>query len=88
MTQGGRFSGLGLYLLEGKPVFHYNLAGVARYAVAAEDKVPPGHHVITVDFNNYDGGGVDESGRRRSPSTARRSPAAAWTDHSLPNVAR
>jgi len=61
MTQGGRFSGLGLYLLDGKPVFHYNLAGVARYAVAGEEKVPPGRHVVTVDFN-YDGGGVGKGG--------------------------
>jgi arylsulfatase len=61
MTQGGRFAGLGLYLLDGKPVFHYNLAGVKRYTVAAEDKVPPGRHVITVDFN-YDGGGVGKGG--------------------------
>jgi arylsulfatase len=61
MTQGGRFAGLGLYLLEGKPVFHYNLAGVKRYTVAAEDKVPPGRHVITVDFN-YDGDGVGKGG--------------------------
>ena len=28
VTQGGRFNGWGLYLLEGKPVFHYNLVGV------------------------------------------------------------
>ncbi len=61
LTQGGRFSGLGLYLLEGKPVFHYNLAGVERYTVAGEEKVPPGRHVITVDFN-YDGGGVGKGG--------------------------
>jgi arylsulfatase A-like enzyme len=61
MTQGGRFSGLGLYLLDGKPVFHYNLAGVERYTVAGKEKVSPGRHVITVDFN-YDGGGVGKGG--------------------------
>lgn len=61
MTQGGRFAGLGLYLLEGRPVFHYNLAGVERYTVAGKEKVPPGRHVITVDFN-YDGGGVGKGG--------------------------
>jgi arylsulfatase len=27
MTRGGRFAGLGLYLLEGRPVFYYNLFG-------------------------------------------------------------
>jgi arylsulfatase A-like enzyme len=61
MTQGGRFSGLGLYLLDGKPVFHYNLAGVERYTVAGKEKISPGRHVITVDFN-YDGGGVGKGG--------------------------
>ena len=25
LTQGGRFNGLGLYILKGKPVFYYNL---------------------------------------------------------------
>ena len=60
MTQGGRFSGLGLYLLEGHPVFHYNLCGVERYALKSEDKLKPGKHVVTVDFN-YDGG-VGEGG--------------------------
>jgi arylsulfatase len=62
MTQGGRFAGLGLYLLDGKPVFHYNLAGVERYTVAGKDKVPPGRHVITLDFN-YDGDGVGKGGQ-------------------------
>jgi len=61
MTQGGRFAGLGLYLLQGRPVFHYNLAGVKRYNVAGEDKLTPGRHVVTVDFN-YDGGGVGKGG--------------------------
>ena len=61
MTQGGRFSGLGLYLLEGKPVFHYNLCGVERYNVAGADALKPGKHVITLDFN-YDGGGVGKGG--------------------------
>jgi len=61
MTQGGRFAGLGLYMLKGKPVFHYNLAGVERYTVAGEEKVEPGRHVITLDFN-YDGDGVGKGG--------------------------
>ena len=62
MTQGGRFAGVGLYLLEGRPVFHYNLAGVERYTVAGKDKIPPGRHVVTLDFN-YDGGGVGKGGQ-------------------------
>ena len=61
MTQGGRFAGFGLYLLEGKPVFHYNLCGVERYNVVGAEPLKPGKHVITLDFN-YDGGGVGKGG--------------------------
>jgi arylsulfatase len=61
MTQGGRFCGLGLYLLDGKPVFHYNLAGVERYEVTSDQRLPSGKHVVTVDFK-YDGGGVGKGG--------------------------
>lgn len=61
MTQGGRFAGLGLYLLKGRPVFHYNLAGVERYTVAGQEALSPGRHVVTLDFN-YEGGGVGKGG--------------------------
>jgi arylsulfatase len=61
MTQGGRFNGLGLYLLQGKPVFHYNLVGVDRTTVAANDPLTPGKHTIIVDFK-YDGGGIGKGG--------------------------
>jgi arylsulfatase len=61
MTQGGRFGGLGLYVLDSKPVFHYNTAGVARYTVAAKRKLKPGKHSIVVDFE-YDGGGLGKGG--------------------------
>ena len=47
---------------EGRPVFHYNLAGVERYTLAGEDKLAPGRHVITLDFN-YAGGGVGKGGQ-------------------------
>jgi arylsulfatase A-like enzyme len=56
-TQGGRYNGWGLYLLDGKPVFHYNLVGVQRFAIAGEEPLTPGKHVILVDFK-YDGGGI------------------------------
>ena len=55
LTHGGRFSGWGLYLLHGKPVFCYNLAGVARYFIAGKDALAPGAHTIVYDFK-YDGG--------------------------------
>jgi arylsulfatase len=61
VTQGGRFNGWGLYLLDGKPVFHYNLVGVQRYDVADPDKLSAGKHTVVVDFK-YDGGGVGKGG--------------------------
>ena len=61
VTQGGRFSGYGLYLLDSRPVFHYNLAGVARYQVAGKDMLPAGKHTIVLDFK-YDGGGIGKGG--------------------------
>jgi arylsulfatase A-like enzyme len=60
-TQGGRFAGWGLYLLGGKPVFHYNLAGVQRFTIAAKEKLAAGRHAVLVDFK-YDGGGIAKGG--------------------------
>jgi hypothetical protein len=50
VTQGGRFNGLGLYLLQGRPVFHYNLVGVDRTTIAAKDPLHAGKHTVTLDF--------------------------------------
>ncbi len=50
ITHGGRFSAYGLYLLKGKPVFHYNLAGVAHYDIAGKDALAPGTHTILFAF--------------------------------------
>jgi arylsulfatase len=61
VTQGGRFNGWGLYLLDGKPVFHYNLVGVQRYNVAGPAKLSPGKHTVVLDFK-YDGGGLGKGG--------------------------
>jgi arylsulfatase A-like enzyme len=61
MTQGGRFSGIGLYVLENRPVFVYNLADVERYRVESEEPLEPGKHVVTLDFK-YDGGGLGKGG--------------------------
>jgi arylsulfatase len=60
ITQGGRFAGWGLYVNAGKPVFHYNLAGVERYAIEGE-KLTPGKHAIEFAFK-YDGGGAGRGG--------------------------
>jgi hypothetical protein len=61
MTQGGRFNGLGLYLLDDRPVFFYNLVGVDRTAVAGKDKLGAGKHTIELRFK-YDGGGIGKGG--------------------------
>jgi hypothetical protein len=61
LTQGGRFNGLGLYLLQGKPVFYYNLVGVDRTSVSSYDELPPGKHSIVLTFK-YDGGGIGKGG--------------------------
>ena len=55
-TQGGRFNGWGLYLLDGRPVFHYNFVNIKRATIASKEKLAPGKHVLVVDFK-YDGGG-------------------------------
>ncbi|HSZ59440.1 MAG TPA: arylsulfatase [Tepidisphaeraceae bacterium] len=61
ITQGGRFNGFGLYLLEGKPVFYYNLVGVQRTSVAGKEKLSPGKHVVALDFK-YSGPGIGKGG--------------------------
>ncbi|QDT00685.1 arylsulfatase [Adhaeretor mobilis] len=41
-TQGGRFAGYGLFVKDGKLVYHYNLAGVERFNIASDKKIPTG----------------------------------------------
>ncbi len=57
MTQGGRFNGLGLYFIKGKPVFMYNFLGLERTAVSAKEALSPGKHKVLVKFK-YSGGGA------------------------------
>ena len=61
ITQGGRFAGWGLYLLGGKPVFCYNLAGVDRYYAKGKEKLAPGKHNVELDFKS-DGAGLGKGG--------------------------
>jgi arylsulfatase len=49
-THGGRFAGWGLYLLDSKPVFTWNLLNMARVKWAAPDALPPGRHKIEFSF--------------------------------------
>ncbi|QEG37656.1 arylsulfatase [Bythopirellula goksoeyrii] len=41
-TQGGRFAGYGLYVLDGKLVYDYNLVGVDQYTVKSTEAIPTG----------------------------------------------
>jgi arylsulfatase len=61
VTQGGRFSGWGLYLKNGKPTFHYNLAGVERYSISGGTALKPGKQKVEFSFQ-YDGNGVGKGG--------------------------
>ncbi len=57
VTQGGRFGGYGFYLLKGKPVFLWNLAGLKRIRWQGPDALAPGKHTVEFDFK-YDGLGI------------------------------
>jgi len=57
VTSGGRFAGWGFYLLEGKPVFLWNLLDLERPKWEAPEALTPGRHILEFDFK-YDGSGV------------------------------
>jgi hypothetical protein len=61
VTQGGLSGGYALMFENGKPIFHYNLANVAHYNIAAKDPLAPGKHTVVFDFR-YDGGGIGKGG--------------------------
>jgi arylsulfatase len=54
VTQGGRFGGWALYILDRRPVFTYNLANLEHYVIQG-DRLPDGAHTIRYEFE-YDGG--------------------------------
>jgi arylsulfatase len=54
LTSGGRFAGYGFYLLEGKPVFLWNLINLKRVKWEGPEALSPGQHTIEFDFQ-YDG---------------------------------
>jgi len=61
VTQGGLSAGYALMFKGGKPIFHYNVANVAHYNIAAKDALTPGKHTVVFDFK-YDGGGIGKGG--------------------------
>ena len=48
VTEGGRFGGYGMYLLQGKPVFLWNLLDLKRVRWESADALTPGKHTIEV----------------------------------------
>jgi hypothetical protein len=70
-TQGGRFGGWGLMVLDGKPMFAYAYSNQdgAKYAnqsksktrITGTEKLTPGKHTIAFNFT-YDGGGIGMGG--------------------------
>ncbi len=61
VTCGGRFGGYGMYLLEGKPVFSYNLLGLHHFRWEGASALSRGKHTIEFDFT-YDGPGMGKGG--------------------------
>jgi arylsulfatase A-like enzyme len=57
LTSGGRFAGYGFYLLNGKPVFLWNLVDLERIKWEGKDALTPGKHTLEFDFD-YDGLGL------------------------------
>ena len=61
IAQGGAFAGWSLYLVEGKPKYCHNLAGLMRFYVEGTEPVPVGTHQVRMEFA-YDGGGLAKGG--------------------------
>jgi arylsulfatase len=63
ITQGGRFGGWGMLLMDGKPRFDYAFSNQPqhKYRVASNETLAPGKHTIKFDFK-YDGPGFGKSG--------------------------
>jgi arylsulfatase A-like enzyme len=58
---GGHGGGWSFYLKDGRPTYCYNLFGLDRTYIRAEDPVTAGEHQIRVEFA-YDGGGHGKGG--------------------------
>jgi arylsulfatase A-like enzyme len=71
-TQGGRFAGWSLMILDGKPMFAYafsNQDGAKypnqnerKWRIGGSDRLTPSLHTIAFDFT-YDGGGIGKGGK-------------------------
>jgi arylsulfatase len=57
VTSGGRFGGYGFYVLNGKPVFLWNMVDLKRIKWEGTDALTPGRHTLAFDFK-YEGLGA------------------------------
>jgi arylsulfatase len=60
-TIGGRWGGWGLYIVDGKPIFDYNMLILAHYRWVGQEPLTPGKHTIVFDYT-YDGPGIAKGG--------------------------
>ena len=62
-TQGGRFGGSGMLLINGTPLFVHAFSNQPqhKYRIASKNKLAPGKHTIKFNFK-YDGPGFGKSG--------------------------
>ena len=62
VTQGGRFGGYALLLIDGKPEFDYAFSNQPqdKFRVISKDELAPGKHTLVVDMK-YDGPGIGKS---------------------------
>jgi arylsulfatase A-like enzyme len=60
-TLGGRWGGWGLYIVDGKPIFDYNMLILAQYRWVGTDALTAGKHTIVFDYT-YDGPGLAKGG--------------------------
>jgi len=63
VTQGGRFAGWGLFVLDGKPVWAYKRTQQPKdgFRIEGPARLAPGAHTVSVDFA-YAGGGFGKGG--------------------------
>ena len=61
VAQGGSIGGWSLYLKDGRPRYCYNLLGIQRFYVDADEKVPTGTHQVRMEFD-YAGPGLGKGG--------------------------
>jgi hypothetical protein len=56
VTSGGRFAGYGFYLLQGKPVWLWNMVDLERLKWEGAEALSPGRHTVEFEFK-YEGMG-------------------------------